>query len=186
MPVVVYYSYNTLKTGNFQSISFDLTAHIIIHCAIRTQDTHMKIPETYDELRGVPKEQLPLLWLQITHNPTNVAPKHLIRPLWYRIQCMRHNCQLPQKYITRLNKYAKDPDAYMQNVRRLKYELKPGTVIRKTYKGQLFILRVIDDHKFEYNGKTYPSLSAAAYAMIGMKVSGTDFFGLNNKSVTTS
>lgn len=141
----------------------------------------METPKTYDELQKVPKEQLPQLWLQIVRTPTNIAPKHLFRPLWYQIQCKRNKCHLEQKYITRLNKYAKDPDTYLQSVHRLKYELKAGTVIRKNYKGQLFILRVIDDCKFEYNGNTYPSLSAAAYAMIGMKVSGTDFFGLNNK-----
>jgi len=144
----------------------------------------MKIPETYDELRAIPKNQLPLLWMQITHNPTNLSPKNLIRPLWYRIQCMRHKCHLAQKYITRLNKYAKAPDEHLKSARKIKYDLKPGTLIRKTYKGQLFTLRVIADNRFEYNGNAYHSLSAAAYAMIGMKVSGTDFFGLNNKGIT--
>lgn len=143
----------------------------------------MKIPETYAELRAMPKEQMPLLWLQITHNPTTLSPKNLVRSLWYRIQCTRYKRHLAQKYITRLNKYARAPEEYLKSARKIKYELKPGTLIRKTYKGQLFTLRVIADNRFEYNGKTYPSLSAATYAMIGMKVSGTDFFGLNNKGL---
>lgn len=143
----------------------------------------MKIPETYAELRDMPKEQMPLLWLQITHNPTTLSPKNLVRPLWYRIQCTRYKRHLDQKYITRLNKYARAPEEYLKSARKIKYELKLGTLIRKTYKGQLFTLRVIADNRFEYNGKTYPSLSATAYAMIGMKVSGTDFFGLNNKGL---
>lgn len=143
----------------------------------------MKIPETYAELRDMPKEQMPLLWLQITHNPTTLSPKNLVRPLWYRIQCTRYKRHLDQKYITRLNKYARAPEEYLKSARKIKYELKPGTLIRKTYKGQLFTLRVIAANRFEYNGKAYPSLSAAAYAMIGMKVSGTDFFGLNNKGL---
>lgn len=50
----------------------------------------MKIPETYAELRAMPKEQIPLLWLQITRNPTNLSPKNLVRPLRYRIQCTRY------------------------------------------------------------------------------------------------
>lgn len=143
----------------------------------------MKIPETYAELRAIPKEQKPLLWLQITHNPTTLSPKNLVRSLWYRIQCTRYKRHLAQKYVTRLNKYARAPEEHLKSARKIKYELKPGTLIRKTYKGQLFTLRVIADSRFEYNGKTYPSLSAAAYAMIGMKVSGTDFFGLNNKGL---
>lgn len=146
----------------------------------------MKTPETYAELRDIPKEQMPLLWLQITHNPTTLSPKNLVRPLWYRIQCTRYKRHQDQKYITRLNKYARAPEEYLKSARKIKYELKPGTLIRKTYKGQLFTLRVIADSRFEYNGKTYPSLSAAAYAMIGMKVSGIDFFGLNNKYVSTN
>ena len=121
----------------------------------------MKIPDTYDELRAIPKDQIPILWMRITHNPTTLSSKNLIRPLWYRIQCMRYKRHLDQKYITRLNKYAKAPDEYLKSARKIKYELKPGTLIRKTY----------------------PSLSAAAYALIGMKVSGTDFFGLNNKGL---
>lgn len=143
----------------------------------------MKTPETYAELRSMPKEQIPLLWLQITHNPTALSPKNLVRPLWYRIRCTRYKRHPAQKHITRLNKYAKAPEKYLKSARKIKYELKPGTLIRKIYQGQLFTLRVIADNRFEYNGKTYPNLSAAAYAMIGMKVSGTDFFGLNNKGL---
>lgn len=57
----------------------------------------MKIPETYAELRAMPKEQIPLLWLQITHNPTALSPKNLVRPLRYRIQCTRYTntCNVP-------------------------------------------------------------------------------------------
>ena len=57
----------------------------------------MKIPDNYAELRAMPKEQLPLLWLQITHNPTNLSPKNLVRPLRYRIQCTRYTntCNVP-------------------------------------------------------------------------------------------
>lgn len=116
----------------------------------------MKIPETYAELRAIPKEQKPLLWLQITHNPTTLSPKNLVRSLWYRIQCTRYKRHLAQKYVTRLNKYARAPEEYLKSARKIKYELKPGTLIRKTYKGQLFTLRVIADSRFEYNGKTYP------------------------------
>lgn len=57
----------------------------------------MKIPDSYAELRAMSKEQLPLLWLQITHNPTNLSPKNLVRPLRYRIQCTRYTntCNAP-------------------------------------------------------------------------------------------
>ena len=142
----------------------------------------MKVPETHQELQTLSKNQLPQLWAQITRNSTKIPTRSLLRPLWYHIQCNRHKCHLDQKHITRLNKYAKNPDEHLKVARSTKYELMPGTLIRKTYKGQLFTLRVIDNNQFEYNGKTYKSLSAAAKAMIGMKVSGTDFFGLTNKN----
>ncbi len=143
----------------------------------------MKLPESYAELTRVDTKALHNLWWNLFQSTPIGRNSKLYRPLWYRIQCTRHKRHLDQKYITRLNKYARAPEEYLKSARKIKYELKPGTLIRKTYKGQLFTLRVIADNRFEYNGKTYPSLSAAAYAMIGMKVSGTDFFGLNNKGL---
>lgn len=142
----------------------------------------MKTPETYAELQGLPRDELHKLWIRYFREPPKGLDANLYRPLWYRIQCGRTGKHLEQKYITKLNKYATDPDGHIKRAQALKYELKPGSLITKTYKGQTFTLRVISDDRFEYNGKTYASLSAAARAMIGMKVSGTDFFGLNNKT----
>jgi hypothetical protein len=142
----------------------------------------MNAPKTYKELQQLPRGELMRLWEKLFREPPKSADVHLYRPLWHRIQCRRVGKSLDQKYITKLNKYAKDPDAHIERARALKYELKPGSIITKIYKGQAFTLRVIADDRFEYNGETYASLSAAAQAMIGMKVSGTDFFGLNNKT----
>ena len=58
-----------------------------------------------------------------------------------------------------------------------------GSQIIKTYRGKKYIVNIIAEDKFEYDGEIYKTLSAAAKAICNKKVSGYDFFGLNNKEV---
>ncbi len=44
-------------------------------------------------------------------------------------------------------------------------------------------MTVKDKNNFEYDGEIYKTLSAVAKAICHKKVSGYDFFGLNNKHV---
>jgi hypothetical protein len=54
---------------------------------------------------------------------------------------------------------------------------KPGTVLVRDYQGQRHIVTVISDG-FDWQGKTYPSLSAIARAITGTAWSGPRFFAL--------
>jgi len=53
----------------------------------------------------------------------------------------------------------------------------PGTVISKVYKGTIIDVKVLDKG-FEYDGKTYRTLSAIAGDVTGQHWNGYLFFGL--------
>jgi hypothetical protein len=55
--------------------------------------------------------------------------------------------------------------------------LKPGTVLVRDYRGQRHTVTVVSDG-FEWEGATYPSLSAIARAITGTAWSGPRFFAL--------
>ena len=55
--------------------------------------------------------------------------------------------------------------------------LKPGTVLVRDYQGQRHTVTVVSDG-FDWQGTTYPSLSAIARAITGTAWSGPRFFAL--------
>lgn len=117
-------------------------------------------------------------------NPLPLA--QMLRPLWYKIQCENHNLHVDQKNITRLNKYAADPEGCIEKAHTAKYYVRSGTEIVKTFKGKHFKVLVRSPSEFIYDGQCYRTLSAAAKAMCGKKVSGYDFFGINNKRLNAN
>ncbi len=100
----------------------------------------------------------------------------------YLQQCKNLNLTLPSKHKTKLNRYARDPDGCISKSRKSKYYIRPGTRLVKNYKGVNYIVNVLAQDRFEYEMNIYPNLSAIAKLICGMKVSGIDFFGLNNKT----
>ena len=56
----------------------------------------------------------------------------------------------------------------------------PGTVLSRAYKGRTVHVRVLAGG-FEWEGQTYPSLSAVAKAITGSHVNGFHFFRLTKK-----
>lgn len=69
----------------------------------------------------------------------------------------------------------------MVKVYKTKNNLHPGTEIIKTYLGRQYKVIIAEVNDFIYNGEHYKTLSAIAKEICGIKVSGYDFFGLNNK-----
>ena len=57
-------------------------------------------------------------------------------------------------------------------------ELRPGTLLTREWDGHLHQVMVLADG-FAWNGKTYRSLSKAAFAITGSRWSGPRFFGLD-------
>jgi hypothetical protein len=58
--------------------------------------------------------------------------------------------------------------------------LKPGAFLIREWQGRLERVTVLDDG-FSWNGETYASLSAAAFAITGTKWNGHRFFGLRHR-----
>ena len=59
-------------------------------------------------------------------------------------------------------------------------DLRPGTVLGREWYGHMQRVTVLTDG-FSWNGKTYPSLSKAAFAITGTRWNGPKFFGLRDK-----
>ena len=64
-------------------------------------------------------------------------------------------------------------------------ELRPGTILGREWNGQMQQVAVLADG-FAWNGKTYPSLSKAAFAITGTRWNGPKFFGLRDKPAKAS
>lgn len=140
------------------------------------------LPESKSELDKMTFEQKSLLWARYSPYPY----RRQVRALWYYIQCERAHTAIAAKHITMFRKYMNSPDECLIRVYKSKYHLNPGTTITKTFRGLEFQVTVGDQGEFIYNNKTYRTLSAVAKEICGAKVSGNDFFGLNNKRLNNA
>lgn len=59
--------------------------------------------------------------------------------------------------------------------------LKPGTILSREWDGKVWRVSVSKDG-FEWNGKTYPSLTKIAFEITGTRWNGPRFFGLRDKA----
>lgn len=135
------------------------------------------LPSSLEELKGMSEKEMQFYWrIFYLTEPRN--KKAMIRPLWYAIQCERTCNKLDEKYITRLNRYANNPEKYIERANKSKYSIAAGTEITKVYKGREYKVLVKSTDEYEYEGKEYRTLSAIACEISGTHVSGPDFFGL--------
>ncbi len=141
----------------------------------------MKLPETYEQLSELDLHLLYVLWEKFYKTKVNLQRTVMLRPLWYSIQCENQKLKLEQKHISRLNKYAKDPEKHIGLCKKQKYHILPGTELKKTYKGQEITVRAIEGNRFIYNDETYNNLSAIAKEVSGKSFSGYDFFGIRKR-----
>lgn len=135
------------------------------------------LPKTLDRLRELGHREQARLWARYVPHPY----KRQLRALWYYINCENTGTRILPKYMVKIRKYMDNPDACMQKAYKRKYNLTPGAEIVKTFRGLEFRVTVADNGDFLYAGKTYRTLSAVAREICGKKVSGYDFFGLDNK-----
>ena len=143
----------------------------------------MNLPTTYEQLKALDRPALEAIWEHFFKSTVKSPAMLLHRPLWYKIQCVKTGKKLDQKHITKLSRYSKDPEGCLAVSRKLKYHIRPGTLIKKTYKGDLCLVRAVADDRFEYKEKTYRSLSAVAKEISGTNVNGVEFFGFHNQNI---
>src|SRR5262249_3281658 len=112
------------------------------------------------------------------------APEHLPRHLLFRILAYRLQGEglgdLDQETVRLLDRIASGnrgngpPSVRKQPCRD---RLQPGSMLVREWNGARHRVEVLDKG-FAWNGKTYQSLSAIAFALTGTRWSGPRFFGL--------
>ena len=138
------------------------------------------LPKSYEELKELSPKELRFYW-NVFYTSHLKGVKAKLRPLWYAIQCELGRYQLQEKYVTRLDRYAGNPDKYIEHAHKKRYALAPGTILTKTYKGRTYQVTVKGENAYEWEGKIYPNLTALAEKIVRAHVSGPKFFGLTGK-----
>jgi hypothetical protein len=117
---------------------------------------------------------------------------HLFRRMAWRLQA-RAEGDLSQRARQRAADLAEDVDLRVRAPRSFWRQLQhppttardsrlpaAGTVLQRCYQGRWIVAHVLEDG-FEYNGKSYGSLSAIAHRATGTRWNGFVFFGLKQE-----
>jgi hypothetical protein len=134
-------------------------------------------------LRDLDVVELRIQWQNVFGRPPPPRlPRHLLfRLLAYRLQANQLG-DLDSESQRLLDRTGSPEDAGQRAVdlSRRNAELRPGTVLGREWSGHMQRVTVVTDG-FSWNGKTYPSLSKAAFAITGTRWNGPRFFGLRAK-----
>ena len=136
----------------------------------------IKLPNSYKEPQKLPFSDRSALWNKYIPDSEY---KRQTKALWYYIQCDRQKLKIEAKYMLKIKKYKENPDICINKVTKHKYNIPTGFTIIKTFRGVEHKVIKNDDDTFTYLDKKYKTLSAIAKDITGSKVSGPDFFGLN-------
>lgn len=154
------------------------------------------------ELADLERLSLDDLRLRWRNNWGRLAPAHLSRGLLFRVMAYRLQAEafgdLDRKAVGLLERMTNgaaekltangsgtlgsDVESKISSARAA-YEplvLKPGALLIREWQGRLERVTVAD-HGFAWNGATYASLSAAAFATTGTKWNGHRFFGVRRR-----
>jgi hypothetical protein len=151
------------------------------------------------ELERLSLDDLRLRW---RNNWGRLAPAHLSRGLLFRVMAYRLQAEafgdLDRKAVGLLERMTNGAAEKLTangsgtlgsdveskiSLARVAYEpliLKPGALLIREWQGRLERVTVVDDG-FAWNGTTYASLSAAAFAITGTKWNGHRFFGVRRR-----
>ena len=140
------------------------------------------LPTTLDALRAMPFADRATLLAKYSPHPF----KRQMLALWYYIQCDPFGLRIDKKHLVKIKRYKDNPSECVTRAARTKYNLTPGAIIRKEFRGIMHEVIVNDDNTFTYNGEKYRTLSAIAKDISGIKISGPDFFGLSQRKSNDS
>jgi hypothetical protein len=136
------------------------------------------------ELPSLPYDRLKALWHEyFGTEPPAYRRGFLVRGLAHRIQELAYGGLSPA-HQARLEALIADEDAPKNGRKRIRSvpngeRLLLGTRLVREWKGVAHEVTVIENG-FEYQGRRYRSLSAAARAIAGTRWNGPLFFGLRN------
>jgi Protein of unknown function (DUF2924) len=168
---------------------------------VEVPSTARDLEAEFAKLERLSSDDLRLRW---RNHWGRLAPAHLSRALLLRVMAYRLQTQsfgdLDRKTIRMLERLADDaahksagngPATFRSDghvgskvsCARAAYEpldLKPGALLIREWQGRLERVTVVDEG-FAWNGATYASLSAAAFAITGTKWNGRRFFGVQRR-----
>lgn len=133
-------------------------------------------------LKTTPTPDLKRQWRDLfATEPPPYNRRFLESRLAYRIQELAYGGLKPET-IARLEALGQQLDGGNMVLRRTRAEEKPisGTRLIREWQGVEHCVTV-RDHDYEYQGRPYKSLSAAARAITGTRWNGWVFFGLKNQ-----
>lgn len=150
-----------------------------MYCDYKPRKSYSMLKNT-ENLKELSKEELLIKWFDIFQIP---APEHLSKP--YLIKNIVWQLEfggLPthvQKQIDKLVKqYSKTKSLKPIDIKKIqKFEVSAGTRFIREFKGKKHEVTALDKG-FNYNGKTYKSLSAIANEITGTRWNGKKFFGV--------
>ncbi len=147
-----------------------------------------------EQLRGVRIEALKARYRELFgEEPRSSNHTHLFRRIAWRLQALSEG-DLSQRARDRAATLALDVDLRVNAPRKFWRELAAqsrgpvrdprlpsiGTTLERHYRGQTISVKVSAEG-FQYEGKTYDSLSSIASSVTGTRWNGFSFFGLNKK-----
>ena len=129
------------------------------------------------QLPTLPMESLWALWDEFfDRRPGHHHRTYLESRIAYKLQ-ERAFGGLPAALRRRLEKIGETGEVPNQK-RRSENQVAPGTVMVREFNGINHRVTVLDDGRFEYQGRPYKSLTGVARAITGTTYSGPVFFGL--------
>src|SRR5712691_8907196 len=144
---------------------------------------HKSLDAEIARLRDLGVSELRSRWHTVFgRQPPPHLPRHLLfRVLAYRLQADQLG-DLDAESQRLLDRSVSPEDAGQRAVdpSRRNAELRPGTVLGREWYGHMQRVTVLTEG-YSWNGKTYPSLSKAAFAITGTRWNGPKFFGLRAK-----
>ncbi|MCH2547127.1 MAG: DUF2924 domain-containing protein [Alphaproteobacteria bacterium] len=129
-------------------------------------------------LETMPLAELRILWQQYFKS---AAPSHyqrgsLARRVGYQMQVAAYG-GLSKTARLKLKRLGQNPG--LQSPAR--YAIPIGTRILKQWRGREIIVLAESKRQFQFESRTYKSLSAIASELVGCRQSGNKFFGLHKK-----
>jgi len=139
-------------------------------------------------LPDIPFEEIKSLWRQIFTTPMPTHNRqYLERRIAYRLQELEFAQQQPavlERNKARIDALLERTKPKAKAGRGELVKLAPGTVLTREFGDAVHRVVAMPDGQFEYQGRSYRSLTAISNEITGTRWSGPAFFGLRGKSIT--
>ena len=133
------------------------------------------------QLPKLPMEELWALWDEMfDRRPGHHNRTYLESRIAYRLQ-ERAFGSLPAHIRTKLEKIGETGEV-PNSKRRAESQLAPGTTLVREYNGITYRVKVMEDGRFDFDGRPFNSLSRVAREITWTPYSGPVFFGLKPTS----